>query len=66
VALQVAKNGPVALARAIEAINDGVDRLPGDAFALEARLFGSLGATRDMAEGTAAFLGKRPAQFTGE
>jgi len=66
VALQVAKNGPVALARAIEAINDGFDRLPGDALALEARLFGSLGATRDMAEGTAAFLAKRPAQFTGE
>ena len=66
VALQVAKNGPVAVARAIEAINDGFDRLPDDALALEARLFGSLGATRDMAEGTAAFLAKRPAQFTGE
>lgn len=66
VALQVAKNGPLALARAIEAINDGFDRLPDDALALEARLFGSLGATKDMAEGTAAFLAKRPAQFTGE
>ncbi len=66
VALQVAKNGPVALARAIEAINDGFDRQPDDALALEARLFGSLGATKDMAEGTAAFLAKRPAQFTGE
>ena len=65
VALQVAKNGPVAMARAIEAINDGFDRLPGDALALEARLFGSLGGTKDMAEGTAAFLAKRPAQFTG-
>ncbi len=65
-ALQVIKNGPMAVARAIEAVNDGIDRLPEDAMALEARLFGSLGATRDMAEGTAAFLAKRPAQFTGE
>jgi enoyl-CoA hydratase len=66
IALQAAKNGPVAVARAIEAVNDGFDRLADDALALEARLFGSLGATKDMAEGTAAFLAKRPAQFTGE
>ena len=66
VALQVTKNGPVALARAVEAINDGFDRPLADALALEARLFGSLGATKDMAEGTAAFLAKRHAQFTGE
>ena len=66
IALQMTKNGPVAVARAIEAVNDGFDRLPVEAMALEARLFGSLGATKDMAEGTAAFLAKRPAQFTGE
>lgn len=66
IALQVTKNGPVAAARAIEAVNDGFDRLPDDAMAVEARLFGSLGATRDMAEGTAAFLAKRAAQFKGE
>jgi enoyl-CoA hydratase len=66
IALQVAKNGPVAVARAIEAVNDGFDRQADDAMALEARLFGTLGATKDMAEGTAAFLAKRPAQFTGE
>jgi enoyl-CoA hydratase len=66
VALQVAKNGPLAVARAIQAVNDGFDRLSDDAMALEARLFGSLGGTKDMAEGTAAFLGKRPAHFTGE
>ncbi len=66
IALQMTKNGPVAVARAIEAVTDGFDRLSDDAMGLEARLFGSLGATRDMAEGTAAFLAKRPAQFTGE
>jgi enoyl-CoA hydratase len=66
VALQVSKNGPVAVARAIEAVNGGFDRLHDDAMALEARLFGSLGKTTDMAEGTAAFLAKRPAHFAGE
>ncbi|MBI5601442.1 MAG: enoyl-CoA hydratase/isomerase family protein [Gemmatimonadetes bacterium] len=66
IALQVSKNGPVAVARAIEAVNDGFDRPADDAMALEARLFGTLGATKDMAEGTAAFLAKRPAQFSGE
>jgi enoyl-CoA hydratase len=65
IALQTAKNGPVAVARAIEAVNDGFDRQADDAMAIEARLFGSLGATKDMAEGTSAFLEKRPAQFTG-
>jgi enoyl-CoA hydratase len=65
IALQCAKNGPVAVARALESVHDGFDRLPDAAMALEARLFGSLGHTKDMAEGTAAFLAKRPAQFTG-
>ena len=65
VALQAAKNGPLALARAIEAVNDGFDRQADDAMALEARLFGSLGATSDMTEGTAAFLEKRAPNFTG-
>ncbi len=66
VAQQVVKNGPVALAHAIEAMNDGFDRPLDDALLLEAGLFGSLGATKDMAEGTAAFLAKRAAHFTGE
>jgi 2-(1,2-epoxy-1,2-dihydrophenyl)acetyl-CoA isomerase len=34
--------------------------------ALEARLQGECGATQDFAEGVAAFLGKRPARFTGQ
>ena len=33
--------------------------------ALEARLQGECGTTHDFAEGVAAFLGKRPAKFTG-
>ena len=65
-AVQVLRNGPVALARAIESMNEGEDRPLDEALAIEARLFGSLGRTKDMAEGTAAFLAKRAAQFTGE
>ena len=33
---------------------------------LECRLFGQLFATADQREGMAAFLGKRPSQFTGK
>jgi len=33
--------------------------------ALEARLQGECGASQDFREGVAAFLGKRPARFTG-
>jgi len=33
---------------------------------LEARTFGSIAHTKDLAEGTSAFLEKRPAKFTGE
>lgn len=65
-ALQMLKNGPLAMAKAIEAMNDGLDRPLGDALAMESRLFGALGGTKDMAEGTAAFLEKRAARFTGE
>ncbi|MHB1312910.1 MAG: enoyl-CoA hydratase/isomerase family protein [Gemmatimonadaceae bacterium] len=65
-AVQVIRNGPLALARAIECMNDGADRPLDEALAIEARLFGSLGRTKDMAEGTSAFLAKRAAQFTGE
>jgi enoyl-CoA hydratase len=66
IALQASKNGPVALARAIASVNEGFDQPADDAMAIEARHFGSLGATKDMAEGTSAFLAKRPAHFTGE
>ncbi|MBI1809638.1 MAG: enoyl-CoA hydratase/isomerase family protein [Gemmatimonadetes bacterium] len=60
------KNGPVAMARAIAAVDGGLDRTLDEGLALEAQLFGSLGDTADMREGTAAFLAKRPAGFTGK
>lgn len=59
------RNGPVALARAIEAVDAGLDLPLDDGLRAEARLFGSLGATADMREGTRAFLEKRPPAFRG-
>jgi enoyl-CoA hydratase len=59
------RNAPVALARAIEAVDVGLDTAIEDGLRLEARLFGSLEATADMREGTRAFLEKRPPVFRG-
>jgi enoyl-CoA hydratase len=61
----ILKNAPVAMARAIEAVDAGLDTTLDDGLRLEARLFGSLEATADMREGTRAFLDKRPARFRG-
>jgi enoyl-CoA hydratase len=61
----VLANGPVAVARAIEAVDTGLDQSFDDGVATEARLFGSLGDTADMREGTRAFLEKRAAAFRG-
>lgn len=60
-----AANGPVALARALEAVGSGLDRPLDEGLRAEARLFGSLGDTADMREGTRAFLEKRAAAFRG-
>ena len=59
------RNAPVALARAIAAVDSGLDATLDDGLRLEARLFGSLESTADMREGTRAFLEKRPPQFRG-
>jgi enoyl-CoA hydratase len=59
------KNAPIALARAIEAVDVGLDATLEDGLRLEARLFGSLESTADMREGTGAFLEKRPPRFRG-
>jgi enoyl-CoA hydratase len=59
------KNAPIAMARAIEAVDVGLDATLDDGLRLEARLFGSLDETFDMREGTKAFLEKRPPGFRG-
>jgi enoyl-CoA hydratase len=58
-------NAPLALAASIEAVNRGLEGSLDDGLELEADLFAMLCDTRDAAEGTQAFLEKRPATFTG-
>jgi enoyl-CoA hydratase len=55
---------PVAVRYILKAVTEGADLTLESAQALEASLFG-LSATADMKEGTAAFLAKRKATFTG-
>jgi enoyl-CoA hydratase len=65
-ALEIAANAPIAVERTLLAVDSGLDLSLDDGLALEARNFGYCCGTRDMAEGTAAFLAKRPAVWTGE
>ena len=64
-AQRIIKNSPVAIAKAIKAINanfkDGVD-----GFETEIRNFGKCFETEDFKEGTTAFLEKRKADFKGK
>ena len=64
-AQKIAKNSPVAIGKAIKAVNanfkDGVN-----GFHEEIKSFGDCFATADFKEGTTAFLEKRKADFTGE
>jgi len=57
--------GPLAVRAALEAVRGGMQSTLAEGQRLEAQLFGLLCATEDMAEGTAAFLEKRKAEFTG-
>lgn len=62
---QILANGPAALALCIEAVNRGYDSSLEDGLNLEVNHFALLAGTADVAEGTAAFLEKRPARFSG-
>ena len=65
-AVGILANGPVAVARALEAVDLGLDLPLDEGLAMEARLFGTLGDTVDMREGTRAFIEKRAAAFRGQ
>jgi enoyl-CoA hydratase len=65
-ALEIAANAPIALERTLIVVDTGLDLTLDDALAEEARHFGQSCATQDKAEGTAAFLAKRPAVWTGK
>src|SRR5215204_5667838 len=61
----ILRQGPLAVAHCIEAVDRGYDLPIDDAIALEASYFGLLSASADKAEGMRAFLEKRPAKFGG-
>ncbi len=62
---KILENGPLAVRFVIEAVDAGLELSVDDGLLLEANHFGLLSATADMREGTAAFLAKRKAAFTG-
>lgn len=61
--LKIFKNSPVAISKAIKAINTADSQ---DGYKTEAQLFGELCETDDFKEGTAAFLEKRKPEFSGK
>ncbi len=62
----ILKNGPVALGLAKEAVRRGLDVTLAEGLEIEADLFGMVSTTKDMREGTSAFLEKRAPEFQGE
>lgn len=62
---KVSANGPVAVALAIQAVDNSYHATTEDAQRYEANMFGLLASTADMREGMSAFLEKRAANFTG-
>jgi len=66
VAQKIIANSPVAVRLCLEAVNKGMEMPLREGLFLEASLFGVCASTEDKAEGTKAFLEKRPAQFKGK
>lgn len=61
----IAAQGPVAVGFCLSAVRNGLSMPLRPALEYEAALFGVTFGTEDMREGTAAFLAKRPATFSG-
>jgi enoyl-CoA hydratase len=66
IAQKIIGNSPLAIQYCLEAVNKGLDMPLREGLFLEASLFGVCASTEDKAEGTKAFLEKRPARFTGK
>jgi enoyl-CoA hydratase len=64
-AKEAIKNGPLAVAYSIEAINRGLDVTLDEGLEIEAEIFGRTCATEDFKEGAKAFLEKRKPDFRG-
>ncbi len=62
----ILEQGPLAVRACLEVVDAGLDLPVVEALELEARRFGELSGTADMREGTAAFLARRPPEFTGK
>jgi enoyl-CoA hydratase len=62
---QMIANAPLALSSCIETVVRGTESSLDDGLNLEANHFALLAGTQDMAEGTRAFLEKRPPAFAG-
>ena len=62
---QIAAMAPLAVEACLEAVQKGADRSLDAALSIESSIFGRLAGTQDKAEGTRAFLEKRPPVWTG-
>jgi enoyl-CoA hydratase/carnithine racemase len=66
IAAKIIGNAPLAVQYCMEAVNKGMEMTLAEGLFLEAALFGVCCATEDKKEGTAAFLEKRTARFSGK
>lgn len=64
--LKILSKAPLAIGLTIDCVNEYFDQGGEAGFAAEAAAFGQAFGTADFKEGTAAFLEKRPAVFTGK
>jgi enoyl-CoA hydratase len=66
IAKKIAANGPLAVAAAKDAINNGLDMAKEDGLRFEGAVFSLLFDSADQKEGMGAFVEKRPAAFKGK